>query len=265
MNKAQTPLRIALVTSGIDHLSATFHSWPEKPAMIVELNEWSVKQKAKYFVRKILRLVFRSKYPDCEAYCRKHKLQYARVRKSNKAQLGSVLSKRDISLVVSYRCAIIPMDALASVPHGGINLHGSLLPNYRGGNPLFWQVLYDEENAGCTVHKLSPGIDEGDILDQVAIKRPRFIHHEDLNHKVNVELGQPLLVKVIQAVAKGETVSTLQSTSNDSDQVLRAAPNCDWSTWQSVFPLDELTEEHKRDILSFLGQEASSAIKPLII
>jgi len=265
MTNTQQPLRLALITSGFDHLTATFHEWPEKPSLIIELNEWDLKQRSKYFVRKVLRLLYPSKYPDCEAYCRKHQLQYKRVRKANKCELKTVLQAADASLVVSYRCAIIPMDALEPVPHGGINLHGSLLPNFRGGNPLFWQVLHNEEEAGCTVHRLSQGIDEGDILEQTRIKRPRFIHHEDLAYKVNVELGQPLLASVIQKIAAGTTVSTTQKIPAEPDQAIHPAPNCDWSTWQSLLPLDELTDEHERDIQCFLGRGVSTTVKPPII
>lgn len=265
MTNTQQPLRLALITSGFDHLTAGFHQWPEKPSLIIELNEWDAKLRAKYFVRKLLRIVFPSKYPDCEAYCLKHRLQYQRVRKSKKAELKTVLQAADVSLVVSYRCAIIPMEALESVPHGGINLHGSLLPNFRGGNPLFWQVLHNEEHAGCTVHRLSAGIDEGDILEQTSIKRPRFIHHEDLAYQVNVELGQPLLASAIQNIAAGTAVSKTQKPADEFDQPTHPAPNCDWGNWQSLLPVEKLSEDHERDIQCFLGHGASATLKPPVI
>ncbi|MGI6455390.1 MAG: formyltransferase family protein [bacterium] len=58
-----------------------------------------------------------------------------------------------------------------SIPkYGTINLHPSILPNYRGPNPLFWTMFNQECESGMTVHYINKGEDTGDILRQYTIK-----------------------------------------------------------------------------------------------
>ena len=56
--------------------------------------------------------------------------------------------------MVTYNCPLIPIDTISHVSHGAINLHDSFLPNYRGGNPLFWQVINNEDEIGFSIHYL---------------------------------------------------------------------------------------------------------------
>ena len=62
---------------------------------------------------------------------------------------------------------ILPTELLDSVPHGVYGIHNSLLPKYRGGAPLVWQLINSEIEVGSTFFKFSKGIDDGPIVDQV--------------------------------------------------------------------------------------------------
>src|SRR5262249_7005683 len=55
---------------------------------------------------------------------------------------------------------------LALPEHGGVNLHGSLLPRYRGRAPVNWQLLHGESQSGATLHYMVKRADAGDIVDQ---------------------------------------------------------------------------------------------------
>jgi methionyl-tRNA formyltransferase len=71
----------------------------------------------------------------------------------------------DILLVNSYSMILRP-DLLELAELGGINMHGALLPEYRGCNPLQWAILNRESVTGVTLHEISAGIDEGAIIDR---------------------------------------------------------------------------------------------------
>jgi len=66
-------------------------------------------------------------------------------------------------LVVAYG-RIIPQWMLDLPPHGNINLHGSLLPTYRGAAPIQWAIANGENITGVTTMRLDAGLDTGDLL-----------------------------------------------------------------------------------------------------
>ena len=69
-------------------------------------------------------------------------------------------------LVVCDYGQILAADVLGLVPLGGINLHASLLPKYRGAAPIHWALLNGEEETGVTVIHMTPRLDAGPILAQ---------------------------------------------------------------------------------------------------
>ncbi len=69
----------------------------------------------------------------------------------------------DAIIVVAYG-KILPKRILDLTPHGCINVHGSLLPRYRGAAPVQWAVLNGDAESGVTTMKLDEGVDTGDIL-----------------------------------------------------------------------------------------------------
>jgi methionyl-tRNA formyltransferase/RimJ/RimL family protein N-acetyltransferase len=74
----------------------------------------------------------------------------------------------DLILVNSY--SMILREEILAIPRlGGINIHGALLPQYRGCNPTQWAILNGESLTGVTMHEMSAGLDEGRIIDQRAV------------------------------------------------------------------------------------------------
>ena len=81
---------------------------------------------------------------------------------------GTVLSilqelKPDILVVVAYG-RILPDDILALPKYGAINVHGSLLPKYRGAAPIQWAVLNGDKTTGVTTMYLAHDMDAGDMI-----------------------------------------------------------------------------------------------------
>lgn len=70
-------------------------------------------------------------------------------------------------LIWVYSYSMILRDDVLSIPKfGGINIHGGLLPEYRGCSPTEWSIIKRENIAGVTLHVISAGIDEGPIIDR---------------------------------------------------------------------------------------------------
>lgn len=71
----------------------------------------------------------------------------------------------DLILVNSYSMRL-PNEVLALARMGGVNVHGGLLPQYRGSNPIQWAILNDERESGVSVHYMSEQFDAGDLIAQ---------------------------------------------------------------------------------------------------
>ena len=74
----------------------------------------------------------------------------------------------DLLLSFYYRDLLGP-DLLALPPLGAYNLHGSLLPRYRGRVPIHWAVIRGETRTGATLHVMTPRPDGGDLIDQESV------------------------------------------------------------------------------------------------
>jgi methionyl-tRNA formyltransferase len=65
-----------------------------------------------------------------------------------------------------YYRRMLPAEWLAAAKRGGYNMHGSLLPKYRGRSPVNWAVLHGERETGATLHEMTAKPDAGRIVDQ---------------------------------------------------------------------------------------------------
>src|SRR5437763_12480245 len=72
-------------------------------------------------------------------------------------------------LVVAAYGQILSNDVLAVAPLGGINVHASLLPKYRGAAPIAWAIYHGDTGTGVTIIRMSVRLDAGDMLAQEAI------------------------------------------------------------------------------------------------
>ncbi|MGN6669526.1 MAG: formyltransferase family protein, partial [Trinickia sp.] len=68
-----------------------------------------------------------------------------------------------------YYRHMLPADLLALAPRGAYNMHGSLLPKYRGRVPTNWAVLHGETETGATLHEMSIKPDAGAIVGQTSV------------------------------------------------------------------------------------------------
>lgn len=114
----------------------------------------------------------------------------------------------DVLAVVAYG-RILP-DALLEIPrYGAINVHGSLLPKYRGAAPIQWAVLNGDETTGvCTMH-LASGMDTGDVIYEEETPIGEFETSGELFDRLK-ELGAALLCRTLRDLEAGTAPRTPQ-------------------------------------------------------
>jgi methionyl-tRNA formyltransferase len=107
----------------------------------------------------------------------------------------------DVILVVAYG-RIIPQWMLDLPPLGNINLHGSLLPKYRGAAPVQWAVANGETETGVTTMRLDAGLDTGDMLLSARLAVPPAATAQELLPSL-ADLGAGLMLKTLQGLQDG--------------------------------------------------------------
>jgi methionyl-tRNA formyltransferase len=117
----------------------------------------------------------------------------------------------DLQVVVAFR--MLPEVVWNMPPMGSVNLHGSLLPQYRGAAPINWAVINGEKETGVTTFKLKHEIDTGDILLQESFPISANENAGDVHDKMK-ETGAQLLVKTIKGLADGSVIERPQLTAH---------------------------------------------------
>ena len=120
-------------------------------------------------------------------------------------------------IVVAAFGQIIPQRILDIPPLGCINVHGSLLPRWRGAAPMQYALMAGDAETGVTTMRMDAGLDTGDILLQAALPLGEIDNWGALEPKL-AELGADLLMQTLTALAQGDCPRTPQ----DADRVTLA-------------------------------------------
>jgi methionyl-tRNA formyltransferase len=135
----------------------------------------------------------------------------------------------DVVVIIAYG-QIIPARLIAIPRLGWINLHGSLLPKYRGAAPIHWAIASGETRTGLTTMRIDAGLDTGPTL----LKHETEIAPDETAPQVYARLaeaGAPLMVETLRGLERG----TITPTPQDNSQATLAPPlkkedgRIDWS------------------------------------
>ena len=118
----------------------------------------------------------------------------------------------DIIVVVAFR--MIPKSIWQIPKYGTINLHASLLPNYRGSAPINWTIINNENFTGVTTFFIDDKIDTGDILLQEKIKVDKKINAGELHDKLKV-IGAITVKKTIKEILNNTLIKKKQKQDGD--------------------------------------------------
>ena len=140
----------------------------------------------------------------------------------------------DVIVVAAYG-KILPKSIIDYPKYGCVNVHGSILPKYRGAAPIQWSVINGDKETGVTTMQMNEGLDTGDML--LIEKMPIAIDDtaESVFDKLAV-MGGEIIVKTLELLEKGEITPVKQDESLSS-----YAPMLDKSISEIDFAKDALT------------------------
>lgn len=127
----------------------------------------------------------------------------------------------DLQIVVAFR--MLPEVVWNMPPMGTINVHASLLPQYRGAAPINWALINGEKETGVTTFKLKHEIDTGDILLQERIAIGENETAGELHDQLK-ESGAQILLKTVQGLADGTLEEKPQTAIGKRQTAIKHAP-----------------------------------------
>ncbi|HEU4471279.1 MAG TPA: methionyl-tRNA formyltransferase [Flavisolibacter sp.] len=125
----------------------------------------------------------------------------------------------DLQVVVAFR--MLPELVWNMPPMGTLNVHGSLLPRYRGAAPINWAVINGEKETGVTTFRLKHEIDTGNILLQESMPIGENETAGELHDRMK-ELGAQLLVRTVRGLIDGSLAEIPQASIQQEDSLPHA-------------------------------------------
>ena len=120
----------------------------------------------------------------------------------------------DLIAVVAYG-KILPKEILELPRYGCINVHGSLLPKYRGAGPIQWSVINGESVTGVTTMYMGEGLDTGDMILKKETPIGENETYGELHDRLK-EIGAQALVETIELIEQGKAPREVQDNSLSS-------------------------------------------------
>lgn len=156
--------------------------------------------------------------PPVKRLAQEHKIPVYQPTKMRDGTVAAQLRELapDCLVVVAYG-RILPQAILDVPSKGCINIHGSLLPKYRGAAPIQWSVINGEAVTGVTSMFMDAGMDTGNIIDTITTPIGENETAGELFDRL-APLGAELLSRTLRSVANG----TVQSTPQDNDKATMA-------------------------------------------
>jgi len=136
--------------------------------------------------------------------------------------------KPDLGVVVAYGL-ILPAPLLKGLPYGFLNIHGSLLPRWRGAAPIQRAIEAGDQISGVTIMKMDEGLDTGPLLSQDAWSLDKKISAGDLFSAMAIK-GADLLIRTLAPYVQGQLVPVPQSEEGVTyaHKIMKEEAQLDW-------------------------------------
>ncbi len=137
-------------------------------------------------------------------YCQAHGITLIKTTSVRNEEFLSNFNDVDFDLTISAHFQrILPAQLFKRARIGGVNLHPSLLPKYRGMSPQHWPIVLGDANTGVTVHYIDDGVDTGRVLRQVSVPLEPDIYIHELQIKF-LEVYKTIMVEAVERALMGE-------------------------------------------------------------
>ncbi len=165
------------------------------------------------------------------------------VKLSGSEEMNKLIDMHADLIVTAAYGQFLPTKFLKSVNIAAVNVHGSLLPKYRGGAPIQYSLINGDKETGITIMEMVKKMDAGDIYAQEAIKIEPEDNAGTLFSKLSI-LGRDLLLKTLPSIIDG----SVKKTPQDPDKVV-FSPN--------------ITKEQERLSIDMTAEQANNMIRAL--
>ena len=173
------------------------------------------------------------RFSAVKEYALKNDLQILQPEKLKDEEFVSSLKSlgADLFVVVAFR--MLPEVIWNMPPKGTINLHGSLLPDYRGAAPLNWAIINGDRKTGATTFFIEKEIDTGNIIDKVEIEITQNMNVGDLHDRLMLK-GADLLVHTINNIGQGKVtgipqVELMTEKIKEAPKIFKDTCRIDWN------------------------------------
>jgi len=133
----------------------------------------------------------------------------------------------DLIAVVAYG-KLLPEYVINFPKYGCINVHGSLLPKYRGAAPMQWALIDGEKETGVTTMYMDTGLDTGDMLLKAVLPLRNEDNFGTVHDKLAV-LGAELLTETLQNLNNIERIPQGETTTHYASMITREMTVIDWT------------------------------------
>jgi len=146
-----------------------------------------------------------------------------------KENFEEILTKEspDLIVVVAYG-KLLPKYVIDYPKYGCINVHGSLLPKYRGAAPMQWAIIDGEEETGVTTMYMDTGLDTGDMLLKSVLKLNEDDNFGTVHDKL-ASMGADLLVETIEKLDSLKRIPQGETTTHYASMITKEMTIIDWS------------------------------------
>ncbi|UTH91028.1 methionyl-tRNA formyltransferase [Lactobacillus acidophilus] len=165
------------------------------------------------------------------------------VKLSGSEEMNQLIDMHADLIVTAAYGQFLPTKFLKSVNIAAVNVHGSLLPKYRGGAPIQYSLINGDKETGITIMEMVKKMDAGDIYAQEEIKIEPEDNAGTLFSKLSI-LGRDLLLKTLPSIIDG----SVKKTPQDPDKVV-FSPN--------------ITKEQERLSIDMTAEQANNMIRAL--
>lgn len=135
----------------------------------------------------------------------------------------------DLIVVVAFG-QILPKSILSLPPMGCVNVHASILPQYRGAAPIQWAVINGEKESGVTTMMMDEGIDTGDMLEKMSLSLSPDETGGSLHDKLS-RMGAELILSTLKKLEEGTIKRTPQTDENScyAKMLKKSMGDIDWT------------------------------------
>ncbi|NVM04663.1 MAG: methionyl-tRNA formyltransferase [Candidatus Helarchaeota archaeon] len=136
----------------------------------------------------------------------------------------------EIGVIIAFR--ILPKEVFTIPKFGTINVHPSMLPEYRGAAPINWAIINGEKEIGLSVFFINEEVDKGDIILQKKISIGQDETAGEMQHKLSIQ-SPDLLMEVIDKIQKGD-ITAVQQKKNGFKKAPKIKPQHMIINWSNT-------------------------------